>query len=98
MTYEIKTSSAAFLLRPGALSDALGGATSDRSCLGRRCRPIGSILDEYYLTMFSMKLPMQHGVSIVPFYMPERPNLILFANSDLARCIALTEDLYNTNI
>lgn len=99
MSYEIKTASETFFLGPGALSKEMAKAASGISCSGKKCRPFSGLDEKFLFTLYSMRLPYDApGNQKVPFDIPEKPNIILFGEHQLARCTALVECLYDTRM
>ena len=92
MSYEIKTASASFFLGPGQLSHEMAGAASGRSCSGKRCRPFGRLYEHFWITVYGLRLPYAApGNVMIPFDVPEKPNIVLFGENPLARCTALAD-------
>ena len=99
MSYEIKAASETFFLGPGALSDEMARAASGVSCSGKTCRPFNGIEENFLFTLYSMRLPYDGPRNQkIPFDIPEKPNVILFGEHQLARCTALGEPLFDTRM
>ena len=99
MSYEIKTASGTFFLGPGALSYEMAKAASGISCSGKKCRPFNGLDESFLFTLYSMRLPYEDpGKQKVPLDIPEKPNIILFGEHQLARCTALGWSLFDTRL
>lgn len=99
MSYEIKTASETFFLGPGALSNEMTKAASSISCSGKKCRPFSGLDERFLFTLYSMRLPYDGpGNQRIPFDIPEKPNIILFGEHELARYTTLGESLFDTRL
>ena len=99
MSYEIRTASGTCFLGPGALSNEMAKAASSNSCSGKKCRPFSGLDERFLFTLYNMRLPCDApGKQRIPFDIPEKPNIILFGEHQLARCTALGESLFDTRL
>lgn len=99
MSYEMRTASGTFSLSPGALSSAIANAATSISCSGKKCRPFIGLEERFLFTLYSKRLPYDGpGNQRIPFDTPEKPNIILFGENQLARCTALGEPLFDTRL
>lgn len=99
MSYEIRTASGTFSLSPGSLSSEMAKAATSISCSGKTCRPFIDLEERFLFTLYSMRLPYDGpGNQRIPFDIPEKPNIILFGENELARCTALGDSLFDTKL
>ena len=91
MSYEISTAAGAFFLGPRQLSHNIATAVSGNSCSGKRCRPFDDLYENFLFTLYSLRLPCEGPRNRKnSFDIPEKPNIVLFGDHQLARCTAVT--------
>lgn len=89
MSYEVQTAAGKFFLGPAALSDEISRASSGITCSRAKCLPFNDFQGNFNFTVASIRLPFERSPSErVPDYVPEKPNIILFGDYQLAQCTA----------
>lgn len=98
MSYEIKTSSGTICVGPGELCDDIFDATSMDSCSGKECQRFASLDEVFSFSLFNSRMPYGSGEGRVPFTAPQKPNIILFGENEIARCTAMAAKGRDTNL
>ena len=99
MTYEVKTQYGISCMPPGGLSQYMSKATSGISCTGKVCEPFKGLEEKFLFISYSMRLPFDAPKNPqLSCNTPEKTNIILFGDHDIACCTSLGHSIHDTNV
>lgn len=90
MSYEIRSSSGSYTLRPRHMFSQITRRSSSVSCFGKVCPPFRKLREDFLLTLCHDRHHYYAGYGVMkPFDIPAKPNIMLLGENQVARCMAL---------
>ena len=91
MSYEIRSTSGYLNIGPRDICDQIARTSTTVSCSAKVCPSFNRLQEDFLLTMCDKRLPYASGRGMIPSDVHSKPNIMLFGENQVARCVALMQ-------